>query len=210
MKSVDRINKELVTTDVETKIENKDDAFYHGRAYIARATLDNVIQVFSTPTDTASFNEWYYEELNKKLTKPSLNNLKEKLVDSFKYKSMDVAEGLSNSSRLSTSDTNQHCSSCSFNVTKEDQEYVATEPNCYLNENSSPVERDCDDKELYSQVCVSQDLVKSNSVSFTMLTYLQAYLIIIILLGKSCLALMEEFAKYSRFQSPVVFLPLKF
>ena len=111
--------------------------------------------------------------------------LNEKQNQSSIYKSITEAQWTgelsSNSSHLSKSDTNQHCRSCSCNLTKtkadhEGKDYVAMDLSNVsgLYDSVSPDTFGSDDEELYRQVNVSPDLVdKSSSVPTTILMYLQ-------------------------------------
>ena len=68
-----------------------------------------------------------------------------------------------------------------------------------------------DDEELYKQVHVNLDVPDNKSSSIvpaTMLMYLQAYLVLMVMLGKSCHDMMVEVVKSSKSSPPIVPSPI--
>ena len=68
-----------------------------------------------------------------------------------------------------------------------------------------------DDEELYKQVHVNLDVPDNKSSSIvpaTMLMYLQAYLVLMVMLGKSCHDMMVEVVQSSKSSPPIVPSPI--
>ena len=206
------IKTKVVTVNRKAKEVTIDDATEtkNFEALVTPQTCEDLITpVYSTPEDVHNFNAWYYEQLEKKSTKPKFQNLKE-TDDSYrsvyKSKTESCSEGfeIGGKSRtacwsgLQSSGIDQKGCLNSSTKTKSAAPSVGE-----LYDNLSPYTVGHVDEELYKQLNVSSEVPANNCSSnglSSVLMYLQAYFILTVMLCKSYHEKMVEVANNSQFQ----------